>query len=108
MKTSNEYSLKEDMVKVEAKEKAEASLLAIVEIKRAEEKNNLAITKAEEVWMEAKMSAVKYASRVEAELLSKALTERRTRESEAKIAFARMQESIELKRQEKYEQFSLK
>jgi len=95
-----------DMAEVKAK--AEASLEVIAEIKLAEEKNNMAITKAESVWMEAKMSAIKYASRVEAELLTKALTEKRSRESEAKIAFAAMQKSIELKKQQAYAQFSFK
>jgi len=51
---------------------------------------------------------MKYASRIEAELLTKALAEKRSRESEAKIAFAAMQKSIELKKKNQYAQFSLK
>jgi len=54
------------------------------------------------------MNAMRYASRIEAELMSKALAERSTRKTEAAAAFAAMQESIQLKRKQQYASFSLK
>jgi len=46
--------------------------------------------------------AMKYASRIEAELLSKALAEKRSRETEARTAFKAMQVSIELKKKQSF------
>jgi len=54
------------------------------------------------------MNAMRYASSIEAELMSKALAEKRVRESQAAAAFAAMRESIELKKKQQYASFSLK